>query len=85
MVICVIQAVVYLTRSMVPACIRGRRVEQHHPPGVPSGYSLNSELETPNTVANNVKPERPWHGANEEDILAMIRFQKNQRHLRKCA
>lgn len=85
MVVCIIQALVYLIRSMAPACIRGRKIEKQRPPGAPSGYTLNSELETPNTVADDVKPvkpERPWHGANEEDILAMMRFQKNQNRIR---
>src|SRR5271169_2818829 len=85
MVFCIIQVVVYLARSMVPAFVRGRQVERTRSFGEPSGYTLNSEFETPYTVANNVKPlkpERPWHGANEEDILAMMRLQKERCRLR---
>jgi hypothetical protein len=86
MVFCIIQIIVYLARSIVPACIRGRRVERTRSLGEPSGYTLNSEFEAPSTIANDVKslkPERPWHGANEEDILAMIRLQKERSRLRK--
>lgn len=85
MVFCIIQVVVYLARSMVPACVKGRRVERSRPSCEQSGYSLNSTFETPYMVANDVKPaipERPWHGATEEDILAMMRFQKNRGQIR---
>lgn len=78
MVICVIQVIVYLIRSMVPACVRGRRVEMSRQPYQISEYSLNSKLETPYTVADDVKPEPRWHGANEEDILAIMRMQRNK-------
>jgi hypothetical protein len=81
MVICVIQVVVYLIRSMVPACVRGRRVEMSRQPCQISEYSLNSKLETPSTVADDVKPQPRWHGANEEDILAIIRMQRNKSKL----
>ena len=39
---------------------------------------MNSRLETPATVADDVKPEPQWHGANEEDILSIMRMQRNK-------
>lgn len=78
MVVCVIQVFVYLIRSMIPACVRGRRVEMSRQSCEISGYSMNSKLETPVTVADDVKPEPRWHGANEEDILSIMRMQRNK-------
>lgn len=75
MVLCMIQVLVYLMRSMVPAYFRGAQEERLRRPDEPSAYSANSKLETPMTVANDVKPEPRWHGAAEEDILSLIRLQ----------
>jgi len=80
MCICIIHIFVYIVRSLLPACARGReeertRLEQKCDK---TGYTERSEFETPSTAARDVKPEPKWHGATEEDILNIIRYQKSR-------
>jgi|SRR5271170_7316257 hypothetical protein len=70
---------VYLVRSTIPACSRGRKEEKDRRPDEPSAYAMRSRLETPNTVGNDLKPEsQRWKGYTEEDILAAIRVMKGK-------
>jgi hypothetical protein len=75
----IVQILVYLVRSTIPACSRGRKEEKGRLPDEPSAYAVRSRLETPNTVGKDVKPEsRRWEGYTEEDILAAIRVMKGK-------
>lgn len=80
MCICIIHIFVYLGRSLIPACARGREEERVRLENdcEKSGYAERSEFETPSTTAKNVQREPKWHGATEEDILNVIRHQRGR-------
>lgn len=81
MVFCLVAMFAYLIRSTVRPCIRGGREERIHQPrnDEPSAYSRNGKIETPNTLANDVKIGSATCIMTEEAQLAMLRF-RNERH-----
>ena len=75
----IVQILVYLVRSTIPACSRGRKEEKDRLRDEPPAYAARSRLETPNTLGNDVKTgSRRWEGYTEEDILAAIRVMKGK-------
>jgi len=77
MCVCILHIFICLGRYLVLACVRGREAERIRLESrfMKTGYSKPTEFETPVTRARDVKPKPKWHGATEEDILNIIRFQ----------
>ena len=72
----IIQILVYLVCSTIPAYCQARGDKTRHP-DKPLATSVQNRFVAPDTIANGVKHERQfWEVFTEEDILAKIRILK---------
>jgi hypothetical protein len=71
----------YIGRSLLRPCCRGRKEEKilAENKSETSAYSRRSEFETPPTKATGVRPQPKWHGASEDAIMNVIRYQQERK------
>jgi hypothetical protein len=71
----------YIGRSLLRPCCRGRKEEKvlADNKAEKSGYCRRSDFETPPTQATGVRPQPKWHGASEDAIMNVIRYQQERK------